>query len=228
MADENQPKPEQAAKSSDAAGAVQQAKPAQAATSAHSAKPEAAKPEHAAKPAHPEKPAHPGKPAQPGAPANSGAPAQPAKPAIRHIVRVSGVDLEGKKTVKRSILKIKGVGIPLANAIVSLTGLHGKKTSDLTEADIKHIEQILENPTKAGIPAWMVNRQKDYETGDDIHIHGAKIPIYKRHDVSRLQKIRSHRGIRHALGLKLRGQRTRSTGRGGKSIGVVRKKGGAQ
>jgi len=35
---------------------------------------------------------------------------------------------------------------------------------------------------------------------------------------------RSHRGIRHFRGLKVRGQRTKTTGRGGATVGVVRKK----
>jgi len=152
----------------------------------------------------------------------SQAPQQPQSN-VRHIVRVAGVDLEGKKTVKRSLRKIKGVGIPLANAIINIAGLQGKKTGELTESEIKRIEEILNNPTKAGVPVWMINRQRDYETGDDIHLHGADLQIYKRFDVSRLQKAKSYKGIRHALGLKLRGQRTRSTGRKGKTLGVQRR-----
>lgn len=35
---------------------------------------------------------------------------------------------------------------------------------------------------------------------------------------------RSHRGIRHFRGLRVRGQRTKTTGRGGATVGVVRKK----
>lgn len=173
-----------------------------------------------------QKPSAPAQPAPGQKPPAQAPPAQ--KPVIRHILRVAGVDIDGTKTIKRSIRKVTGVGIPLANAIVNVSGVGNKITGDLTEAEVKKIEQILEDPVKAGIPVWMVNRQKDYETGEDKHIHGVKIPIYKREDVARLQRIRSYRGIRHALGLKLRGQRTRSTGRGGKSIGVVRKKGGTK
>ncbi|NLE05551.1 MAG: 30S ribosomal protein S13, partial [Crenarchaeota archaeon] len=35
--------------------------------------------------------------------------------------------------------------------------------------------------------------------------------------------IRSWRGYRHAYGLKVRGQRTKTTGRAGKSLGVKKK-----
>jgi len=41
--------------------------------------------------------------------------------------------------------------------------------------------------------------------------------------VDRLKKIRCWRGIRHMLGLKVRGQRTRTTGRFGPTVGVKRK-----
>ncbi|MEM2618451.1 MAG: 30S ribosomal protein S13, partial [Candidatus Hadarchaeales archaeon] len=42
-------------------------------------------------------------------------------------------------------------------------------------------------------------------------------------DIGRERKIRSRRGIRHELGLPVRGQRTRTTGRKGLSVGVMRK-----
>jgi small subunit ribosomal protein S13 len=39
-----------------------------------------------------------------------------------------------------------------------------------------------------------------------------------------LKKIRAYRGLRHERGLKVRGQRTKSTGRRGSTVGVSRKK----
>ena len=39
-----------------------------------------------------------------------------------------------------------------------------------------------------------------------------------------MKKTHSVKGVRHQLGLRVRGQRTRTTGRGGKSVGVQRKK----
>jgi len=136
---------------------------------------------------------------------------------------VAGVDLDGHKTAKRALRKIKGVGAPMASAIVNNLNLHNLKAGKLTDEQVRKIEAILENPVKAGFPAWTVNRAKDYETGEDKHLSGADLIIYKRVDVNRLQKIRSYRGIRHAGGLKCRGQRTRSTGRGNATIGVTRR-----
>jgi small subunit ribosomal protein S13 len=38
-----------------------------------------------------------------------------------------------------------------------------------------------------------------------------------------MKDIRTWKGIRHSLGLKVRGQRTRTTGRSGKAVGVKKK-----
>jgi len=43
-------------------------------------------------------------------------------------------------------------------------------------------------------------------------------------DVKDLREIQSYRGIRHALGLPVRGQRTKAHFRHGKSVGVIKKK----
>lgn len=45
-----------------------------------------------------------------------------------------------------------------------------------------------------------------------------------REDLERMKKSRNHRGLRHFWGLKVRGQRTKSTGRTGKTLGVTKKK----
>lgn len=38
------------------------------------------------------------------------------------------------------------------------------------------------------------------------------------------QKIKAHRGLRHHWGLRVRGQRTKTTGRRGRTVGVSKKK----
>jgi small subunit ribosomal protein S18e len=45
-----------------------------------------------------------------------------------------------------------------------------------------------------------------------------------REDLERLKKIKSHRGLRHYMGLKVKGQKTKSTGRTGRTLGVTKKK----
>jgi small subunit ribosomal protein S13 len=71
---------------------------------------------------------------------------------------------------------------------------------------------------------WMLNRQKDLVTGENKHLLGQDILLTLREDLNTLKKIRCYRGIRHERGLKVRGQRTKSTGRRGSTIGVSKKK----
>jgi len=42
-------------------------------------------------------------------------------------------------------------------------------------------------------------------------------------DIDKMKEIKSWRGYRHAYGLKVRGQRTKTTGRAGKALGVKKK-----
>jgi len=76
----------------------------------------------------------------------------------------------------------------------------------------------------SGIPAWMVNRKKDLVTGEDLHIIGNRLELSVRRDIDRMKRIRSYKGVRHHRGLKVRGQKTKSTGRHGLVVGVMRKK----
>ena len=45
-----------------------------------------------------------------------------------------------------------------------------------------------------------------------------------REDLERMRKCKNHRGLRHFWGIRVRGQRTKATGRCGKTLGVLRKK----
>ena len=92
-----------------------------------------------------------------------------------------------------------------------------------TESDVSKIEDVIRDPVKYGIPAWMFNRRKDAETGKDIHVLSAELAFKTKTDIDLAKEIRSWRGYRHAYSLKVRGQRTKTTGRQGKSLGVKKK-----
>ncbi len=144
---------------------------------------------------------------------------------IENIVRVAGTDLDADKSIVMALSKIKGVGYPLSKCILHVISLKEEtKLKDLGDDKIKEIEKVIENPIAAGIPSWAINRQKDYVSGDDLHLTGADLQITLRDDINRLKKIRAYRGVRHERGLPTRGQRTRSSFRGGASLGVSRKK----
>ena len=142
---------------------------------------------------------------------------------MKVMIRIANTDLEGRKHIYVALRKIKGVGFMFSNAICNSLGLDKKrKAGTLEEKEIKAIEALIENPGK--FPKWLLNRRKDYDTGDDLHVFGSRLKLRKEFDVKRLKKIKSYRGMRHAFGLPVRGQRTRAHFRKGRSVGVQKKK----
>ena len=143
---------------------------------------------------------------------------------FRHIVRIAGTDLDGSIKLEYGLKKIKGLSINLSKAMIKKSGLSGDmKVGDLTDADIQRIEDVLRNPKKYGIPGWMLNRRKDLETGEDLHLIGPDLTLRVKTDINNMIQMRVWRGIRHSLGLKVRGQRTKTTGRSGRAVGVRKK-----
>ncbi len=144
---------------------------------------------------------------------------------FRHIIRVAGADLDGTQMVAYALTNIKGVGIRLADVIVKKAGVKPEtRLGFLSDAQIKKIEEIIKKPTKHNVPSWLLDRQKDRETGSDVHLTGSDLVLQTKTDIDQMKKIRSWRGFRHAHGLKVRGQRTRTTGRTGKTMGVKKKR----
>jgi small subunit ribosomal protein S13 len=131
---------------------------------------------------------------------------------FRHIVRIRGADIDGSARVAFGLLKIRGLGVNLTSAISRVLGFE----------EVQRIEDALSDPKKYGVPSWYLNRHRDRESGNDLHDTGPDLLLRVRSDIERLQKIKSWRGVRHMLGLKVRGQRTRTTGRKGRSVGVKR------
>jgi len=124
--------------------------------------------------------------------------------------------------------EVRGIGTRFAQAIVRVSGFDPRmRTGFLTDSQIEKLETIAKEPLKYGIPAWMLNRRKDYRTGEDRHITSSDLAYINKLDIDRMRRIKCWKGIRHALNLKVRGQRTRTTGRSGLIVGVTRKKRGA-
>ncbi len=144
---------------------------------------------------------------------------------FENIVRVMNTDLDGDKNIVYALTNIKGISYNLSKAIIYSSKVdQEKKLKDLDEKETKELEKIIQNPEASNIPTWLLNRNRDNATGKDMHITGTDITMTTREDINRLRKIRSYRGIRHELGLPTRGQRTRSSFRKGKKVGVVKKK----
>jgi len=143
---------------------------------------------------------------------------------LRHLVRIMNTDLQGAKPVQYALTGLPGIGrrtaILLARgAGVSPTAILGY----LPDEDVAKLDDAI-GTFEDIVPSWMLNRQKDMITGQDKHLLGTDIVLTFREDINTLKKIRAYRGLRHERGLKVRGQRTKSTGRRGSTVGVSRKK----
>ncbi|PIN76887.1 30S ribosomal protein S13 [Candidatus Woesearchaeota archaeon CG10_big_fil_rev_8_21_14_0_10_36_11] len=145
---------------------------------------------------------------------------------FKHIVRIAQVDVPGDKAIRIALTKIKGIGINVADILCTVAGIDKRhKAGNLSADDVEKLNNVIANPLSHGIPAWVCNRRKDYETGEDQHILTSTLNFVQDNDIKRLKKIKTLRGIRHQKKLPLRGQRTRSNFRRskGKVIGVKKK-----
>ena len=106
--------------------------------------------------------------------------------------RIIGIDIPDNKRLEVSLTYIYGVGRTLSNEIIRKLGLDpNMKANKLTEADIANMNAIL---------------QSEYAVEGDIRRQ-------IQSNIKRLISIHAYRGIRHRLGLPVRGQRTRSNAR---------------
>ena len=143
---------------------------------------------------------------------------------FRHIVRIMGSDAAGTLKISYALTEIKGIGMSLSNAVLKKAGVNpDTRVGFITEAEIGRIEDVIKDPAKAGMPIWLLNRRKDAETGKDTHLITAELVLKTKMDIDQAKEVRSWRGYRHAYGLKVRGQRTKTTGRAGKALGVKKK-----
>ncbi|MFA4946689.1 MAG: 30S ribosomal protein S13 [Candidatus Micrarchaeia archaeon] len=149
------------------------------------------------------------------------------------IVRVAGQDLKGHLTLDRAFRRIKGVGHNLASNIAIVAreqfGLNADElVGNLTDEQLTKLEDLLKDPAKHGIKSFMLNRQRELETNRQAHLVGTDLDFARRQDIEREKRERTWRGWRHSIGQKVRGQHTRTTGRSGMSVGVLKKAAKAQ
>ena len=143
---------------------------------------------------------------------------------IRYFVRVGTTDLDGTKSVRVALTGIKGVGRHTSSVISRMAKVDEYASlGRLDEDSVNRLRTAVEQYSSK-IPSWMANRPRDVYTGEAKHLLGPDVALAKDEDVNLMRKIRCYRGIRHETGQKVRGQRTKSTGRTGKTVGVSKKK----
>lgn len=108
------------------------------------------------------------------------------------MVRVIGVDIPDKKRLVIALTYIYGIGNSLAEELVKKLRLDpNMRAVNLTQDDIARINSLLQN---------------DYVVEGDLRRQ-------VQNNIKRLMSIHSYRGLRHRVGLPVRGQRTQSNAR---------------
>jgi small subunit ribosomal protein S13 len=146
---------------------------------------------------------------------------------VKYIIRVQNTDLDGRKPLYVALTKIKGIGVMYANMVCNLSKLdRNMLAGSLNQDQVKLLDDIIENPDKYDIPEWMLNKRKDIFDGKSKHLTGGKLKFSLDTDIRLMMKTKSNRGLRHAWGLPVRGQRTKSNFRRnkGKAVGVSKRK----
>lgn len=122
------------------------------------------------------------------------------------MVRISGVDIPNEKRIDIALTYIYGIGRQNVGAVLAKTAIDpSRRSKDLSEQEINQIQKIIE---------------ATYKVEGDLRENIAE-------NIKRLKATGAYRGIRHARGLPVRGQRTRSnarTKRGKRqTVGALRK-----
>lgn len=106
--------------------------------------------------------------------------------------RVIGIDIPDNKRLEISLTYLFGIGRRLSNEIIKKLGLDPDiRAHKLSQDDIARINNLL---------------QSEYIVEGDLRRQ-------VQNNIKRLISIHSYRGLRHRLGLPVRGQRTRTNAR---------------
>ncbi|CAH8526343.1 unnamed protein product [Heterobilharzia americana] len=131
---------------------------------------------------------------------------------FQHILRVMNTNIDGQLKIMYAITSIKGVGRRYANVVCKKADIDlNKRAGELTEDEVEKLITVMGNPRQYKIPDWFLNRQKDVDDGKHSQLMSGALETKLREDLERLKRIRSHRGIRHYWGLRVRGQHTKTT-----------------
>merc|ERR1712079_572356 len=144
---------------------------------------------------------------------------------FQHILRVQNTNIDGNIKVTHAITSIRGMGKRFTDLVLKKAEIdRSKRAGQLTEAEMEQIQTVMTNPKNFKIPVWFLNRQRDWKDGKDGQMTSNNLDNKLREDLERMKKIRLHRGIRHWWGYPAKGQKTKTSGRHGRTCGVLRKK----
>ena len=108
------------------------------------------------------------------------------------MARINGVDLPREKRVEIGLTYIYGIGNTTAKKIIAETGVNPDiRVKDISEDDLQKIREYID---------------KNLTVEGDLHREVSQ-------NIKRLMDIGCYRGIRHRLGLPVRGQSTKNNAR---------------
>ena len=108
------------------------------------------------------------------------------------MARIAGIDLPRNKRVEIGLTYIFGIGRSLSKHILSQAVVDpNTRVRDLAEAEVARLREVIE---------------REYKVEGDLR---REVQM----NIKRLSEIGCYRGLRHRLGLPVRGQRTRTNGR---------------
>lgn len=106
--------------------------------------------------------------------------------------RIAGVDIPAEKKISVALRYIYGIGPKNAMDVLKATGVNpDKRAKQLTEDELSRVGAYIE----------------------DHYVTEGQLRRQETQNISRLKEIRCYRGIRHRVGLPVRGQRTRTNAR---------------
>lgn len=107
------------------------------------------------------------------------------------MARIAGVDIPRNKRVEISLTYIFGIGKSTANSILKKANINkDTKVKDLSEDEVQVLRKLVEEQKVEG------------ELRKDIKLN-----------IKRLMDIKCYRGLRHKMGLPVRGQKTKTNAR---------------
>merc|ERR1711964_25507 len=144
---------------------------------------------------------------------------------FQHILRIQNTNIDGNIKIGFALTSIRGMGKRFTDLVLKKADVDKtKRAGQINEDELERIQTTMTQPKNFKIPVWFLNRQRDIKDGKDSQITSNNLDNKLREDFERMKKIRIHRGIRHYWGLRVKGQKTKTTGRHGRTVGVLSKK----
>lgn len=141
-----------------------------------------------------------------------------------YILRIADADIDGVRPIGMGLTNVKGIGRRTARRICQLSEIDPSKLGGhLDDSEQDRLRNTIDTYPSL-VPGWLVNRERDLETNEDAHLFSLEVKLTRDDDIARLAEMKAYRGLRHRSGHKVRGQRLRSNGRSGLTLGVERKK----